>query len=317
MIRIFYLENKKLIWEKNPPDLESLMSREIIWVDLHSPVQAEKNLVEQSFEVKFQTAQEAAEIESSSRYFEEKNTIHANTSFILPEKSQYNLQTISLILRQKILFTTRTSDSRAFAETVRILKNIREESVKDGADILTILLETGIDLDADYIETVNRHINFLSRKLLKEKVYDNQMLLEITELQENAVILRESIMDKQRLVSSLIRSIFITEEDKVKLRVVIKDINSLVQHITFSFERLEYLQNTFLGLINIEQNQIIKIFTVASVIILPPTLIASIYGMNFKYMPELSWVTGYPFALALMLFSSLVTLWYFKKRKWL
>ncbi|GIV38349.1 MAG: hypothetical protein KatS3mg033_0149 [Thermonema sp.] len=109
----------------------------------------------------------------------------------------------------------------------------------------------------------------------------------------------------------------IPDEEKERLRIVIKDINSLLQHADFSFQRLEYLQNTFLGLVNIEQNHVIKIFTVVTVVFLPPTLIASIYGMNFDYMPELKWTYGYPFSLALMIFSSVLFLWYFKRKKWL
>jgi magnesium transporter len=90
-----------------------------------------------------------------------------------------------------------------------------------------------------------------------------------------------------------------------------------LQHAQFSSERLEYLQNTFLGLVNIEQNTVIKIFTVVTVVFMPPTLIASIYGMNFKVMPGLAWTGGYPLAIGLMIFSSLAFLWYFKRKKWL
>jgi magnesium transporter len=96
-----------------------------------------------------------------------------------------------------------------------------------------------------------------------------------------------------------------------------KDISSLLQHIEFGFDRLEYLQNTFLGLVNLEQNKVIKIFTVVTVAFMPPTLIASIYGMNFAHMPELSQPWGYPLAVILMLLSSLAFLWYFRRRKWL
>ena len=91
----------------------------------------------------------------------------------------------------------------------------------------------------------------------------------------------------------------------------------IVATLRGDFERLEYLQNTFLGLINIEQNQVIKIFTVVTVVFMPPTLIASIYGMNFKFMPELNWLAGYPFALCLMVISSFAFLWYFKRKNWL
>ena len=107
------------------------------------------------------------------------------------------------------------------------------------------------------------------------------------------------------------------EDEKERLRIVLRDINSLIEHTNFLFERLEYLQNTFLGLVNIDQNKIIKIFTVVTVVLMPPTLIASLYGMNFKFIPELNWVFGYPFAIGLMISSSVLALIFFKKQKWL
>ena len=130
-------------------------------------------------------------------------------------------------------------------------------------------------------------------------------------------MLRENIIDKQRVVSSMLRSEFIPAELQPKLTIIIKDINSLVEHIKFSFDRLDYLQDTFLGYVNIEQNKIIKIFTIVSVIFMPPTLIASIYGMNFDIMPELHKKWGYPGAIILMVISSLFILYFFRKKKWL
>jgi magnesium transporter len=118
-------------------------------------------------------------------------------------------------------------------------------------------------------------------------------------------------------VSSLIRIPEFNKIENERLKIILKDIASLLQHSQFSSERLEYLQNTFLGLVNIEQNQVIKIFTLVTVIFMPPTLIASIYGMNFRFMPELAWTGGYPFAIGLMILSSLIFLWYFRKKKWL
>lgn len=102
-----------------------------------------------------------------------------------------------------------------------------------------------------------------------------------------------------------------------KLTIIIKDINSLIEHVKFSFDRLDYLQDTFLGYVNIEQNKIIKIFTIVSVIFMPPTLIASVYGMNFSFMPELSAKYGYPISIGLMILSSLIILYFFKKKGWL
>lgn len=317
MIRIFYIENNQLAWSKDSQDISLFKDKQVVWVDVQSPNEAEKKEVEKVFNIEFQTTQEAEEIESSSRYYEDKDGIEANSTFLTFEKDSFNEHIISFLLKNGILYTKRTEDQKTFAETVRALKNTREGSIKDGSEILTILVESRIDVDADYIEHINRQINLVSRTILKEKDHQNTTLITITELQENAIMLRGSISDKQRLVSSLLKSMFISDEKKERLMIVVRDINSLIQHINFSFERLEYLQNTFLGLVNVEQNQIIKIFTVAAVIFMPPTLIASIYGMNFQFMPELGWKLGYPFSIGMMLLSSLVTVWYFKRKKWL
>ncbi len=128
---------------------------------------------------------------------------------------------------------------------------------------------------------------------------------------------REDLFDTQRILSLLIRNEVIKDETLDKIRVLLKDIASLIDQTSFNFTRLEFLQNSFLGLINIEQNKIIKIFTVVSVIFMPPTLIASIYGMNFRILPELEWDFGYPFALLLMVLSTLIILYIFRKKKWL
>ena len=119
------------------------------------------------------------------------------------------------------------------------------------------------------------------------------------------------------MVSSLSRNEDLMLDNSNRLKIIVRDITSLIEHANFNFTRLEYLQNTFLGLINIEQNKVIKIFTVASLVFMPPTLIASIYGMNFQRMPELALQFGYPLALFLMAFSSAATLIMFKRKKWL
>jgi magnesium transporter len=166
------------------------------------------------------------------------------------------------------------------------------------------------------IENMTQKITQLSNSLTLQEA-DEELLSEIKNLQEKTMMLRENIIDKQRVVSSMLRSEFIPAELQPKLTIIIKDINSLVEHIKFSFDRLDYLQDTFLGYVNIEQNKIIKIFTIVSVIFMPPTLIASIYGMNFSFMPELDKKWGYPIAILSMVLSSMCILYYFKKRKWL
>jgi len=318
MIRIFYQQKEGgFTWSKNPEQLIPFNCEKMVWVDMQSPSEEERKWVEKTFEIELYTPQEAAEIESSSRYFEDANGIEANTSFIVYENKTYATEQVTFFLKKEILFTSRTADIKSFAETVRKLKIFKSTQSFTCSQILLLLLETQIDLDADFIEYISKLTNGVSRQLIKEKYYKEDLLLNITEMQENTILARESIVDKQRLVSSLLKSTAVSSIEKDRLRIIFKDINSILQHTEFSFERLEYLQNTFLGLINIEQNTVIKIFTVVTVVFMPPTLIASIYGMNFDFMPELHWKIGYPFAVVLMVVSSLMFLWYFKRKKWL
>jgi magnesium transporter len=316
MIRCFYIKDNELHWEKNPITLDAGEQAKTVWVDLQEPTKEEQKLVEAHFGIEFFTPQEAAEIESSSRFFEDATGFEANSAFVVNQALSYTTRQVSFILKEEILFTLRHTDLKSFAETVRKLKTFTATNSK-ALQIWLLLLETQTDLDADFIEFLTRFTNKISRMLVKERSIEEEILIRITELQENTILIRGSIVDKQRLVSSLLKSFLISEPEKERLRIILKDINSLLQHTQFSFERLEYLQNTFLGLVNIEQNQVIKIFTVVTVVFMPPTLIASIYGMNFKFMPELDWKAGYPFALAIMVISSLAFLWYFKRKKWL
>jgi magnesium transporter len=180
----------------------------------------------------------------------------------------------------------------SFHETVKRI-SANPKNYATGAHVLVALLETRVEFDADMIENMTQRITKLSNSLSLQEP-DEELLNEIKNLQEKTMLLRENIIDKQRTVSSMLRSEFLPRELQPKLTMMIKDINSLIEHIKFSFDRLDYLQDTFLGYVNIEQNKIIKIFTIVSVIFMPPTLIASIYGMNFAVMPELQTKWGYP-----------------------
>ena len=179
------------------------------------------------------------------------------------------------------------------------------------------MLETRIDFDADLIESVTEQISTISRGLIEDNDLERDILLKITALQESTIAIRENIVEKQRILSAILKSRFFPKEDYEMIRVMIKDVGSLLDHTSFNFERLEFLQNTFLGLVDMEQNRIIKIFTVVTVVFMPPTLIASMYGMNFQFMPELDENWGYPFAIVLMIMSSALTLLFFKRKKWL
>ncbi|MHB1279190.1 MAG: magnesium/cobalt transporter CorA [Bacteroidia bacterium] len=314
MIRILRKGEKQTEKVERLADLDRFDG--LVWIDLQDPTPTQVAEVEQKFSVNFMSEQEQTEIETSSRYVETAERIVANSNFLQAEGMEYANHPVSFILKDQLLFTYRESDLRTFADTVRKIKQLSSFS-HNGAQVMLNLFESRIDLDADMIEHISKEIAGLSKGLGIHKRMDEKVLLRISEFQEMTMLLRENIFDKQRVVSAMLRSDKFEPHEHEKLRILIKDINSLLEHTAFNFERLEYLQDTFLGLINIEQNKIIKIFTVASVIFMPPTLIASIYGMNFRVMPELHWAYGYSFAIGLMVLSSMVTLYFFRKKGWL
>lgn len=316
MIAIFYKAFNKIVHEIDVNRLNEIDYEDLLWVDLAFPTPDEKKTVEDFFEINLQTRQQAEEIESSSRYFETENLITANSNFLIQNAENYITEPVSFILKDGILISLRNMELRAFADTIKKFY-INYKAYPTGYHIMIALFETRIDLDADMVENVAKEIAVLSRRLSVTDDLDEELILAISKFQENTMLIRENIIDKQRVISGILKSERFPTDTYPKLSIMIKDVGSLINHTDFSFERLEYLQNTFLGLINIEQNKIIKIFTVASVVFMPPTLIASIYGMNYKIMPELDWEYGYAFALGLMLFSSMLTLFIFKKKNWL
>jgi magnesium transporter len=316
MIRIFQQDEAAV---RKVRDIDSFSDTErTLWVDLQNPTREETKSVEDKFDVNFQTQQEQSEIESSSRYIEEDDFLIANSNFMVPDKEQmYVTVPVSFMLKDDTLFTYRNADLKSFADTVKRIKS-RRSMFSDGAQILITIFESRIDYDADLIEVVSLEIKSINRQLDIDANLDREMLLKINDYQELTMSIRENVVDKQRVITSMIRSDgWFTDEEQQRLRTLIKDINSLIDHTNFIFERLEFLQNTYLGLIDLEQNRIVKIFTVVSLVFLPPTLLASIWGMNFTNMPELTWQMGYPIALASIVLSSLVTLLIFRRKNWL
>ena len=317
MLRIYYKKDKRLAKESDISLLRIIPLNDMVWVDLQNSTVEEKVTIETYFDIKYSSVEESSEIESSSRFNELDDELIINSNFLSPKLQEFDYCPVSIILEKGILFTYRDDDLKTFGESVKKIKS-NPGSFTNGYHILLTILETGIEQDADIIEGLAKDIADLNKKLtLNRKRSDEEILLKIASFQNYNILMRENIVDKQRLVSSLMKSSLFPEEYMPVLRIMIKDIGSLIEHNKFAFERLEYLQDTFMGLVNIEQNRIIKIFTVATVAFMPPTLIASVYGMNFKIMPELEWDYGYLFAIALMVLSSVITLIFFKKKNWL
>ena len=315
MIGFFYKSNDQIATSDNTEILKSILQKDVLWIDLFDPSGDEKRSVEHFLNTNLQSRAQAEEIESSSRYSETQDNIFINTDFLIPGPENYNMESVSFILTGDTITSIRQVPLRSFTDIQRrIMANPR--IYPTGYHILIGILENRIDLDADMIELMSKEIAQYSKRVSLGEEVGEEFLLDINQLQENNMMVRENIVDKQRMLSSILKSEKSPDGITNKLNILLKDVSSLINHTNFSFERLEYLQNTVLGLINLEQNKIMKIFTLVSLLLMPPTLIASIYGMNIK-LPLIGGLWDILLLGGLMLTVVFVVLFIFRRRRML
>jgi magnesium transporter len=248
MIEIFYKSKGHILSEVNLQVLENLGLDDVLWIDLNNPTGEEKHAAEDFLNTTLQSRAQAEEIESSSRYSETETTIFANTNFLIPGPEEYSSEPVSFILSEGILVTLRHAPLRTLSEVQRrLLNNYR--IYPTGYHIMVSILENRIDVDADLVEILAKEITQLSRRIDLGESMGEDFLLDVNQLQENTMVIRENGVDKQRVISSILKSDKFPRDVYSKLEVLNKDVESLINHANFSFERLEYLQNTVLGLL--------------------------------------------------------------------
>jgi magnesium transporter len=321
MLNIFYRQNGKIALSQSEKDFAKINLEDTVWIDLVDPSGSEKRAVETFLGTEIQSRAQAEEIESSSRYFETDDAIFANTNFLTPGAEEYSMQAVSFTLVDDTLTTLREVPLRSFTELQRRLQ-VNPKQYPSGFTVFATILDQRVDLDADMIELLSKEISQYAKRINEEEDIDQELLIDISQLQENTMMVRENVVDKQRLISNLMRSNKVPTSLEPRLNVLLQDISSLLNHTNFCFERLEYLQDTVLGLINLEQNKIMKIFTVVSVFLMPPTLIAGFYGMNVR-LPMIAadepnasfwnWII----ILGIMVLSCLAIWFVFRKKKML
>ena len=316
MITIYLKQYNKIVRNADVRLFDDLGYDDILWIDLLSPTIKEQKAVENFMEINLQTRQQVEEIESSSKYSETENAIICNSNFFMPNADTFTIEPVSFIIAEGVLVSVRFNEFRTFTETAKRLQ-MNYKAYPTGYHLLISVLEVRIDFDADLVEALAKNIAVLSKNIGLSGTVDKEMLTRISHQQENTMLIRENIFDRQRILSGILRSERFPNDIYPKLQLMIKDVNSLINHADFSSERLDYLQDTALGLINIEQNNVTKIFTVASLFFLPPTMVASVYGMNFDGINELHWEYGYQFALGLMVLMVVLTYLFFHWKKWL
>ncbi|EAH8147978.1 magnesium/cobalt transporter CorA [Campylobacter coli] len=303
------------------------LPQNILWIDLLHPSPAEIAFISSEFNLEFPTKEEREEIELSAKYWEDNATITINAHFLIREFKNDNEEQNSIKLRteivtfataKNILFTIRYNEFSTFKEIqARILAS--PKNFEDGFDIIDKMFEVRVEKDADLLEWIDKEARRLRITVLEKKdeySYD-EMLKDISSLQELNMRVRDSLFDKRRAMTSLLKSDKIDRDIKQNLTIVLKDLNSLVEFSVSQLNVLDNIQTILASQVNIEQNKIIKLFTVATVAMMPPTLIGTIYGMNFKFMPELELHYAYPIVLVVMIISIIVPVIVFKKKGWL
>ncbi len=315
MVDIFYRNNGMILVSQSETDLVNLRPEDVVWIDLFAPEGEEKRATEKFLGVEIQSRATAEEIESSSRFKETDTAIFANTNFLMPGPEEYSMEAVSFTLVGGILTTLRDVPLRSFTELQRKMMAI-PRLFPNGYWVFVSILDQRVDLDADMIELMSKEIAQYSKRVNQKEDINEDFLLDINQLQENTMIVRENIVDKQRLITNLTKSDKLPPQLEARFNVLQQDIASLINHTNFSFERLEYLQDTVLGIINLDQNNIMKIFTFVSLLLMPPTLVTSFYGMNV-HLPLEGWHWAWIAILGFMVLLFAAVWFFFKKRKML
>jgi len=279
MFNVFYRLGSEILFSQSITEFASIGKENVLWIDLVSPTGEEKRAAEAFLGTEIQSRAQAEEIESSSRFSENERAIYANTNFLSPAGDEMTMDPVSFTIVGNTLSTIREIPLRSFDVLQRKMQ-ARPALFPDGFTIFVSIMDQRVDLDADIIELVSKDTAQFSKRVNQNEDINEEFLLDINQLQENVMLIRENIVDKQRLVSNILKSDHCPDDMDKKLGVILQDIASLINHINFTFERLEYLQDTVLGLINLDQNKIMKIFTFISLLLMPATLVASFYGMN-------------------------------------
>jgi len=323
MLNVFTLANGRLFQEEIESG-EALANVNPIWVDLQAPTPEEKSWIAGRFGLELPADLVEDDLEESARFYEEDNgELHLRTDFLIGDHGDdaepaRNVR-VAFILRDKVLFSVHAEDLPVF-RLLRLRARRIPALIEDAKDVLLKLYDADAEYSADALENIYDKLEAVSARVLKQDVDDAaaaEALAAIAREEDLNGRIRRNVMDTRRAVSFMMRARMLNAEQFEEARQIMRDIDSLDSHTAFLFDKINFLLDATVGFVNINQNKIIKIFSVASVALLPPTLIASIYGMNFRAMPELDWPLGYPFALLLMGLSVLTPFWVFRRKGWL
>lgn len=311
--------------ERIPVDPGSAPSDAAVWIDLVSPTVQEDKVVEQLLGIAVPTREEMQEIEVSSRLYVENGARYMTATLMCQSDTATPKTTaVTFILSGHRLATVRYDEPRPFALVEHKLGRSCPPKVS-GETVLSDLLDAIVDRSADILERIGAEVDQVSHAIFEpeqqaEPPSHNDILKMLGRKGDLTSKVRESLVSIGRLLSFLANeaeTMKWPKDARAQIQSMQRDVVSLSDHATYISNKVTFLLDAMLGVVNLQQNNIIKIFSVAAVVFMPPTLVASIYGMNFHHMPELDWRLGYPLALILMILAAILPYVYFKWRKWL
>ena len=320
MINLFVLQNGRLSQEQVEDRNELLQYANPIWIDVVDPEEEELIWIKEAFGVLLPELDDLGDLEASARYFEaDDGHLHIRTDFLLDEEETSRNVRVAFVLTKQVLFSIHDEDLPVF-RLVRLRARLRPGSVSNAKDVLLDLYSTDAEYSADALEEVYENLEQAGKRVLSEDINDAdaaEVLETIAKEEDTNGRIRRNVMDTRRALSFLMRSKLLSDEQQEEARQILRDIDSLENHTAFLFDKINFLMDATVGFINLNQSKIIKIFSVVSVALMPPTLLASVWGMNYKHMPELDATWGYPMAIIAMVVSAIIPLWYFYHKGWM
>ncbi|EDP75887.1 magnesium/cobalt transporter CorA [Hydrogenivirga sp. 128-5-R1-1] len=313
MIKLYTITGREVAeWE--PSDFDKVRRKGILWVDALDPNAEEVAWLEKNIGFEMPSKEVMGDIEISSKYTEVGDAININMSFVIQQKEEIIVEPVFFFIRERYFVTLRYRDIPAILIFLNRLKTNRAY-IQFAESLFAEILSLEVDRIGDRLEIVGKRIRNIWKKIFVEQ--SEELIKDIAYYDELNITLRESINEKVRILSRFLKSPLINAQTKRELKILLDDLNTLLDYTSFYMEKIDSIQNSLLGLITIRQNEAVKVFTVLATIFLPATLIASIFGMNFENMPELSWKYGYPYSLALMVLVTLALLLWVRRKGWL
>jgi magnesium transporter len=329
MLRAYLRQDDRLVATDIDVTTDSAMADAAVWFNLTDPTKAEDQFVESCLGIDIPTRAEMDDIEPSARLYNEDGAEFMTITALVNSDTDEPMKTpITFVLRNNQLVTVRYADPKPFRLFERLCTRPTANTYTTGERVMLGLIEAIVDRLAQLLETTGDEIDQISREVFRNKTKnvtrkarDLQELIErIGKKGDILTLARESLVSITRLSSyhqTVESDTKPARELRLELKVLQRDAAALSDHAAFLSNKINFLLDATLGLINLEQNQIIKIFSVAAVVFLPPTLVASVYGMNFDILPELHLGFGYPLALGMMVASAILPYLFFKRRGWL